>query len=83
VIIMDSGTVETICAAAAQLVPALGAYASIETSQRTTSDDALVRQRHVAAGALNMALMEVPRMVPAPAPPIPPIQRSPNVGAPS
>ena len=73
-------------APAAQLLPALGAYASTEAGKRTPGDDALVRQLHVAAGALNMALMEVPRMVPPPTPPMPmpPIQpRSPNVGAPS
>ena len=64
---MDANQVKTFCAAAAQLMPALGAYASIEASQRTPEDDALIRQLRVAAGALNMALMEVPRMVPPPA----------------
>jgi hypothetical protein len=65
-------------APAAQLLPALGAYASTEAGKRTPGDDALVRQLHVAAGALNMALMKVPRMVP-PMPPMSP--PPPNVGS--
>ena len=70
-------------APAAQLLPAVGAYASTEADKRTPGDDALVRQLHVAAGALAHALMEVPRQQP-PTPPQPAIQPpSPNVGAPS
>ena len=54
-----------------------------EADKRTPGDDALVRQLHVAAGALAHALMEVPRQQP-PTPPQPAIQPpSPNVGAPS
>ena len=51
---MDANQVKTFCAAAAQLLPALGEYASIEASQRTPEADALIRQLHVAAGALPM-----------------------------
>ena len=63
-------------APAAQLRPALGADVSTEAGKRTLGDDALVRQLHVAAGALNMALMEVPRLSP-------PMPKPPNVGSPS
>ena len=79
---MDAKQVETFCDATAQLLPALGAYASTEPGKRTPGDDALVRRLHASAGALNMVLMEVPRLPPQM--PMPPIQpRSPNVGAPS
>jgi hypothetical protein len=60
----------------AQLLPAVGAYASTEADKRTPGDDALVRQLHVAAGALAHALMEVPRLSP-------PMPKPPNVGSPS
>jgi hypothetical protein len=76
---MDANQVETLCAAAAQLVPALVAYASIEASQRETEDDALIRQLRVAVGALHMALVEVPRQ----SPPMPMMPAPVNVGAPS
>ena len=80
---MDAGTVKTFCDAAVQLLPALGEYASLEASQRTPEDEALIRQLRVAAGALANALMEVPRQQP-PMPQQPAIQpRSPNVGSPS
>ena len=65
---MDSGTVTAFCDIAHQLLPALGAYASIEAAQRNPEDDALIRQLRVAAGAINMALMEVPRFQPPPMP---------------
>jgi hypothetical protein len=58
---MDSGTVKTFIDAAAQLLPALVQFASIRNDDRTPEDEAMIRQLHVAAGALNMALMEVPR----------------------
>lgn len=72
---MDANQVKTFCAAA-QLMPALGEYASIEGSQRKPEADALIRQLHVAAGALAHALMEVPRLSP-------PMPKPPNVGSPS
>ena len=77
---MDSETVTAFCDIAHQLMPALGTYASMEASQRNPEDDALIRQLRVAAGALNMALMEVPRL-PPPMPPMSP--PPPNVGSPS
>jgi hypothetical protein len=81
---MDANQVKTFCDAAAQLLPALGAYASTEASQRTPEDDALVRQLRVAAGTLSNALLEVARMTPPPRPPMPPpMSPPPNVGAPS
>jgi hypothetical protein len=76
---MDANQIMTFCAVAAQLLPALGAYASIEASQRSPEDDALIRQLRVATGALHMALMEVPRQ----SPPMPMMRASPNVGSPS
>jgi hypothetical protein len=76
---MDFNQVETLGAAAARLLPALVAYASVEASQRSPEDDALIRQLRVAVGAINMALMEVPRQ----SPPMPMMPTSPNVGSPS
>ena len=61
---MDSGTVKTVTDAVALLVPALIHLASIPSDQRSP-DEALIRQLRVAAGALNSALMEVPRQLPA------------------
>jgi hypothetical protein len=78
---MDANQVETICAGAAQLLPALVAYASIEASQRDPEDEALIRQLRVAAGALHMALMEVPRQSPPMPMPMPMMPVPPNVGA--
>ena len=73
---MDSGTVETFCDAAVQLLPALVDYASVDADKRKSEDDAMIRQLRVAAGAIVDALMERPRrqpMMPLPTPP--------NVGA--
>lgn len=78
---MDAGQVKTLCDAAAQLLPQLGAYASQDTTKRTAEDDALVRQLRVAAGALNNALMEVARMIPPPMPPMPAVQQTPPSGS--
>jgi hypothetical protein len=61
---LDSGTVKTIVDAAHYLVPALGALVAQDAAQRTPEDEALIRQLRVAIGALNMALMEVPRAPP-------------------
>jgi hypothetical protein len=61
---MDANQVKTFCAAAAQLTPALGEYASIEGSQRKPEADALIRQLRVAAVATAHALMEIPRAAP-------------------
>jgi hypothetical protein len=78
---LDSGTVKTVCDAAAYLLPVLAAYASQEASQRTPEDEALIRQLRVAAGSLNSALMEVPRSFPPPA--MPPPQQAADGSAPA
>ena len=78
---MDTNQVKTFCDAAHQLLPALGAYASIEASERKPEDEALIRQLRVAAGALAHALMEVSRMVPPPMQPPPPMASTPPAHA--
>lgn len=61
---LDSGTIKIVVDAAHQLMPVLGNFASQDPAQRTPEDDALLRQLRVTISALNMALMEVPRMPP-------------------
>jgi hypothetical protein len=69
---MDAELVEKFCDITAQLIVPLGTYAGTEVAQRDPVDTELVRQLHVAAGAINEALSQVARLTPPALPPMRP-----------